>query len=128
MLTPDEIKALELKKAGADNRQIAEQLDTTPAKARRLVAKALKALYSPREQALDQDRRLECARLDSYLMKMSKAINAGDNQAINIAVRISDRRSKLWGLDAPVQVEQKVEQTIKVIPPDEQNDTDSDNS
>lgn len=50
-------------------------------------------------------RRVESARLDHYLTKLEHRIEMGDDKAITSAIRISERRSKLLGLDAPVVVQ-----------------------
>jgi hypothetical protein len=42
---------------------------------------------------------LELERLDSYLVGLEPRIAKGDHQAVNSAVRISERRSRLLGLD-----------------------------
>jgi len=104
LLKPEAITALELRRSGADLRHIAIQLKTTPHKASRLIQSALEVLYSPREQSIDDMRGLETARLDMYLLRMSNAILAGDTNAIQTAVRISERLAKIWGLDSPSKI------------------------
>ncbi len=49
-------------------------------------------------------RRLEAERLDHMFSKLAPAIDRGDLRSIDTAVRISERRSKLLGLDAPKDV------------------------
>ena len=119
MLRPNAIKALELRRAGADISQIAEALKTTRNKARKLVESALDELYSPRKIAIDQLRALESARLDGYLVNMAKDLKTGNTFAIGAAIKISDRRAKLWGLDSPTRVDISGDLEIKVKKPDD---------
>lgn len=54
------------------------------------------------ENELSQDEKIiENARLDAELRKLEKDIKAGDPDAINKALDISDRRCKLLGLYPP---------------------------
>jgi hypothetical protein len=53
----------------------------------------------------DDLRKVEVARLDKYLAALEPDIATGDPKAINAALRVSERRCKLLGIDAPVQVE-----------------------
>jgi hypothetical protein len=48
-------------------------------------------------------RALENARLDWYLSALENRIAAGDDKAINTAIRISERRARMFGIDKPVQ-------------------------
>lgn len=50
-------------------------------------------------------RELENERLDAMLAGVWRKAVSGDTTAIYAAVRISERRSKLWGLDAPVKTQ-----------------------
>ena len=118
-ITPEAIRALELRRSGADYRQIGEELGIGTARARRLVERALKEIYSPREQAIDRLRQLECSRLDMYLLNMKAAIRAGETSAIQTAIRISERRSKIWGLDSPIRLEHSGDWSITVKEPED---------
>jgi len=48
-------------------------------------------------------RAVESARLDWYLQCLENRIRAGDDKAINTAIRISERRARMFGIDKPVQ-------------------------
>lgn len=56
-------------------------------------------------ETIEQMRALEGARLDHYLTKLESRIDRGDEKAINAAVRISERRSAMFGLNKPVRVD-----------------------
>ena len=49
-------------------------------------------------------RAVENARLDWYLECLENRIRAGDDKAINVAIRISERRARMNGIDKPQQV------------------------
>ncbi|WP_367324812.1 hypothetical protein [Streptomyces sp. HUAS ZL42] len=78
---------------------------------------ALSTVYARVEDAIalevnpkaEQLRAIECQRLDTYLEKLKPRIDKGDDKAIGVAIRISERRSKLLGLDMPQRIEATVE-------------------
>lgn len=119
MLKPEAITALDLRRGGADLRQIAEALKTTSHKARKLVDEALEEIYSPRHQMIDKLRALESARLDGYLLNMAKGIKTGDTFSIGAAIKISDRRARLWGLDSATKLDITGDLKINVVKPDD---------
>ena len=95
------LQALELRKAGCTYQQIAEQLGYANAKgAHKAVASALKATLREPADAL---RELELARLDTMLLALWRKVQAGDEHAIDRALKISERRARLLGLDAPAE-------------------------
>lgn len=49
-------------------------------------------------------RQLETNRLDQWLSRLQTKINNGDTKAIGTALAIQERRAKLLGLDAPLEV------------------------
>lgn len=57
---------------------------------------------------------LECAALDAAQAGMWPKITSGDARTIEVFVKVAERRAKLRGLDAPVQTESKVEQSVTV--------------
>lgn len=54
--------------------------------------------------------------------KLQRRINAGDDKAIGCALRIMERRAKLLGLDAPLEIDHSG--TIEVKMTDEQLDAE----
>ena len=48
---------------------------------------------------------LENARFDQMLEKLKPGIDAGDPQAVNAALRVSDARRKMFGLDAAIKID-----------------------
>src|SRR5262245_39834982 len=49
-------------------------------------------------------RDLEARRLDTWTLALAPGIRTGDPRAIGAAVRLSERRARLLGLDAPVTI------------------------
>ncbi|MEU2173686.1 hypothetical protein ABZ552_05615 [Nocardia sp. NPDC019219] len=105
--TPDErerqTKALELRIAGATYDQIAKTLkyaDRTGA------FRAVDAVLKRREStAAAEYRELEDSRLDLALRKVAPGVVAGDLKAIELWLRIHDRRVKLHGLAMPEKLQ-----------------------
>ena len=66
------------------------------------------------QHCTEELRRQELERLEDWLLKLQPKIELGDVRAIDVAVKISDRRCKLLGLDAPIQlmVQQQAESVI----------------
>lgn len=94
--------ALELRLAGASYRDIAQALDISPATAMQDCKEALADI--PMQQA-DEMRTVELSRLDRLQRAVWPKAIKGDLQAVDRAIKIIDRRAKLFGLDAPQQVQ-----------------------
>jgi len=106
------LQALELRKAGVTYEVIATQLGYANASgARKAVVSALKATL--REPAAEL-RELELARLDAMLLPLWRPVQAGDEKAVDRALRIMERRARLLGLDRKT-AEGEVPDTVKVV-------------
>lgn len=92
-------KALKLREAGANVRDIGAQLGVSHTQAANDIRDALREIIrEPAEDVLQ----LELARLDNlFLIAFQKARKDQDTKAIDSAVRIMDRRAKYLGLDNP---------------------------
>jgi len=97
-----QVNALELRKAGAGYRQIADKLGYAgPSGAYSAVEAALaKTLQEP----ADALRKLELERLDTLWLALYPVMHSGDQGAIAHGIKIMERRAKLLGLDAPTKV------------------------
>jgi hypothetical protein len=89
-------RALELRKAGFTYQAIGTELGVSHGHACQYVQAALKE--SIREPA-EAVRHLEVERLDALWNKCWPKIMAGDLKAVDVALRIMQRRSALMGLD-----------------------------
>jgi hypothetical protein len=98
-------QALDLRIAGATYRQIAAQLGINERTAYDDVQAELGAVDPVVGTKAERLRDLEAARLDRLTVALNPCIKAGQPGAILAAVRIMERRARLFGLDAPTKVE-----------------------
>ena len=96
-------KALELRKEGHSYESISEQLGySTRSASYKAVMRRLRDMDRP---AVSMLRELEVQRLDAMLYAVWDDVLQGDANAVHTALRISERRSRLLGLDAPHSIE-----------------------
>ena len=96
-------KALELRKEGHSYESISEQLGySTRSASYKAVMRRLRDMDRP---AVSMLRELEVQRLDAMLYAVWNDVLQGDAGAVSTALKISERRSRLLGLDAPHTVE-----------------------
>ena len=97
------LQALELRKAGATYRAIAEQLGY------RSVSGAYKAVATALKDTLREPagelRELEATRLDAAQLALWRRVTNGDEKAIDRLLAIIKRRMELFGLAAPKRKE-----------------------
>ena len=96
------VRALELRKAGGSYRQIAQQLGVDVHTAHADVGAELAALRETAVAEATELRALELERLDGMTSGLWPRIQEGSAAAVSAGVRVSERRSRLLGLDAPV--------------------------
>ena len=96
-------KALALRIRGATYAQIGEQLKVTTTAAHRYVRDGLAELNKVKLENAEEYRELELAKLDRFEAKL----NSGDLDlaAVGMLLKISERRCRLLGIDAPAKVE-----------------------
>ncbi len=96
-------KALELRKEGHTYESISEQLGySTRSASHKAVMRRLRDMDRP---AVSMLRELEVQRLDAMLYAVWNDVLQGDAGTVSTALKISERRSRLLGLDAPHTVE-----------------------
>jgi hypothetical protein len=106
--------ALELRKAGGSYREIARQLAVDVHTAHADVMAELAAL---RERTVEQTKKLrdlELARYDEMTSGLWPQIRAGSTPAVSAAIRVSERRSRLLGLDEPVVTKSELTGSLSV--------------
>jgi len=105
IITARRVQALELRKAGATYRQIAAQLGTSAHTAFDDVQAELRELRTQTKQEAEDLRHLELQRCDAMTEGLWKDVKNGSAKAVLAAVRVSERRSRLLGLDAATKNE-----------------------
>lgn len=100
-------QVIELRKAGLTHQEIADRLSLDRHTVGNLIKRALTEIV--RAGGVEEMRDLEGDRLDRLQAAIWTRALQGDVPAINTALRIMERRARLFGLDAPVQVQATVE-------------------
>lgn len=95
-------QCLELRVAGATLEEIGRVVDLHKSNVSRRIKAALASIPAEQAEAL---RSMENQRLDRMQKAIWNQVRQGHLGAIDRAVRISERRSRLNGLDAPQQVD-----------------------
>lgn len=95
------IEAMSLLLAGLSYDQIGERLGITADSAHELIARNLERANN---RAVEELRLVENARLDRAQAAIWGQVLQGDLKAVDTFLRISSRRSKLNGLDAPQKI------------------------
>jgi hypothetical protein len=94
---------------GFTHEAIAEKLGyLTPSASYKAVMRELKATAQDQSESNESLRTLELKRLDQWLQSITPQAVQGDLSAVNTAVRISESRRNLLGLDAPKQLEARI--------------------
>lgn len=96
-------QALALRRSGMAYSAIAAKLGLSKSRAHALVQLGLEDAREQVAAHSDQLRSEEVSRLDGMLAKIYPKAARGDLQAIDRVLKISERRSRLFGLDAPVR-------------------------
>ena len=94
-------QALQLRIHGHTFQAIGKALQVSTSYAHKLVETAIAEERKFHGQAKADLIELEVTRCDTYLASIAKKVQAGDTKAIDTALKVSDRRAKLLGLDAP---------------------------
>jgi hypothetical protein len=94
---------LELRRQGAHYREIASKLGVGIATAYGDVQAELVELRDQTKHEAEDLRDLELQRCDVMVNGLWDGIRGGDPRSVMAAVRVSERRARLLGIDAPVQ-------------------------
>jgi hypothetical protein len=109
-----EEQALALRKQGYTYPEIGKQLGISTATAFQMVMRVLAAYEDGIKELVPRVRQLELERCDTRTKALSKKVAAGDTHAILTDIKVSERRAKLMGLDAPTEVHSTSE--IQLVP------------
>jgi len=108
-------QALELRKAGASYEVIAKQLGYADSSgAYKSVQRSMKTIIA---EPTDELRQVEYERLNQILLILWERVQQGELGAIDRALSVMDRISKMYGLDAPKQTEikQQITQGVMIV-------------
>lgn len=99
-------KAIALRLAGLDNETIATRLGYAGSAAvSKDISRALDANRAAEREWTDELRVVEALRLDRLQAAVWPSAVSGDPRSIDTALRIMERRARLFGLDAPTRVD-----------------------
>lgn len=118
------LEAVSFRRTGMDYRQIGAQLKISAQQAWIDVQAALKETAELEKDATQEYRQLEVERLNRLLMGVWTEAAKGNLGAVDRAIKISERLSKLLGLDTPVkqQIDINVQNWSDLINPDDKRD------
>jgi hypothetical protein len=105
-------KVVQLRKSGATLAAIAKVISSEfdapkycEKSAHRDVMESLKLINQSYRMSTEEYRQLELERLDDYLFRLQVKLRMGDVPATLAALKIGERRAKLMGLEAPIQIQ-----------------------
>lgn len=101
VMTAKRARACELRTEGHDYNYIGHELGVSPAYARVLVKDALQLTTS---EAVEDMRLLDGARLEAVIKVIWPRVMAGDLRAIDRLILLMERKSRLYGLDQPIEI------------------------
>lgn len=84
--------------------------DGNASAARKDFSRACRETMDAEKEAADTWRQLELDRLDHYLLSLAERVDRGEPRAIEVAIKVGERRARLLGIDAPVRAEVTVEE------------------
>lgn len=98
------LESFKLRLEGKSYRKIGELQDISEAQAHRDVTEILRSTIDSHKEEIDEQRQIEVERLDNYLDSIDWKKDVGDYKAIELSLKIQDRRAKLLGLDMPTKI------------------------
>jgi hypothetical protein len=102
------IQALSLRKKGLTYAEIGKELGCTSRRARSLVAYEFVRLKGEQNELAEEAFRTNIGRLDQLLEAVWHEALEGELEAVDTALKILDRQSRMMGLDAPARSEVQV--------------------
>lgn len=110
------LQSFELRKLGISYRGIGKKLGISEAQAHRDVKSVLKKLAQQELTLATEYRTLELERLDTLWTKALQKALEGDIPAVHAALRVSESRRRLLGMDEPVQLEATLTSCVVEVP------------
>lgn len=104
-------QAYELRLRGKTYRQIGKELGVSHVTAHRWVTEHLESVTLP---LVDEVRKQEVDRMMRYLDVLDTRIELGDDKAVGLAIKVSERLCKMLGADMPQQLQVEHTETTQV--------------
>lgn len=103
-IADQQARCLDLRRQGKSIRKIAEETGIARSTVQDRIDAAIAEIVHP---AADGVRTLELERLDAWLLRLEESMESGEDPAriVPVAIRVSERRARLLGLDEPVKAE-----------------------
>jgi hypothetical protein len=99
-------QAVQMRLAGYSPEEIAEQLGyVNPKAASDDIYNAIVGTMTLSDRQIEVLREIESRRMDMMLKALMPGIERGNNRSIEVAIRILERRAKMYGLDSPTQLQ-----------------------
>ena len=95
--------AIKLRAEGLSYKAIAEEMGVSLQTAHNWVTAELEQARKDTAESVAELRELEAMRLDRLLVKWFEKAEAGNAEALSAVLRISERRAKMYGIDAPTR-------------------------
>jgi len=108
------VRAFDMRKRGATYREIAQELQADVHTIHGDIQAELASLRETAVAEATQLRALELERLDGMTSGLWPHVRAGSPPAVTAAVKVSERRARLLGLDAPVASRTEVSGSLSV--------------
>lgn len=107
-------QALSLALAGVSYQTIAERVGY---RSKQAAWKAVRsALHKSIAKTVEEERLVQSERLNVMLKAVWPGVMDGQLKAIETALRIEERRARLWGLDAPLKTSARERVTVRFVP------------
>ena len=108
-------KVLNYRKAGASLRTIATKLEISLTQVHRDLTHSLSELHETEINDARKIRALEAERLNDMFFAIWPQAKAGVPVAIDLALKLMDRRAKMYGLDAAVKVDVLLQEGMEEV-------------
>lgn len=119
-------RAMDLRIKGLNYRQIAAELGYSVGRVYKMVSEGIAQLQQDCAEKANEVRLIETDRLDQMLTALQGRLDTGEPQAVNAALRIMERRSRLLGLDVqePESTLERALAALLAAPPTPEQGTD----
>jgi hypothetical protein len=109
------MQIMQLRVAGWSVWQIAEHLGVESPMVHNRILEQLTSWRDMTQEMSNELRELELQRLDEFLRALWPKIQTGNPRAIETALKVSERRAKLMGLDAPEKREVTLDASVQTL-------------